>query len=75
MRNIEFNSWIRSEVKDILKVNKVDWFTPVQYEILLKETQDYISECDSPEEVEIESVVNFIFETSTIFKHTLDETV
>ena len=75
MRNIEFNSWIRSEVKDILKVNKVDWFTPVQFEILLKETQDYLSECDSPEEVEIESVVNFIFETSTIFKHTLDETV
>ena len=37
MRNIEFNSWIRTEVQEILKANIVDWLTPVQFEILVKE--------------------------------------
>ena len=34
MRNINFNTWIRDEVKDILKVNLVDWLTPNQIELL-----------------------------------------
>ena len=71
MRNINFNTWIKDEVKDILKVNLVDWLTPIQEDQLVKETKEYLSECDSPEEVEIEEVVHFIFETSNTFKSSL----
>ncbi len=75
MRNIEFNSWIRSEVKDILKENIVDWLTPVQFDILVKEVQQEFNEVDNPETINVEELVHFIFETSTLFKHTLGETV
>lgn len=71
MRNINFNTWIRDEVKDILKVNLVDWLTPNQIELLILETKEYLSECDSPEEVEIEQVVEFIFETSNTLQSSL----
>ena len=37
MRNINFNTWIKDEVKDILKVNLVDWLTPIQEDQLIKE--------------------------------------
>ena len=75
MRNIEFNSWIKSEVKDILKENIVDWLTPVQFDILVKEVQQEFNEVDNPETINVEELVHFIFETSTLFKHTLGETV
>ena len=75
MRDIEFNSWIRSEVKDILKENIVDWLTPVQFDILVKEVQQEFNEVDNPETINVEELVHFIFETSTLFKHTLGETV
>lgn len=71
MRNINFNTWIRDEVKDILKVNLVNWLTPNQIELLILETKEYLSECDSPEEVEIEQVVEFIFETSNTLQSSL----
>ena len=75
MRNIEFNSWIRSEVKEILKENIVDWLTPVQFDILVKEVQQEFNEVDNPEAINIEEIVKFIFETSTLFKHSINETV
>jgi len=75
MRNIEFNSWIRSEVKDILKENIVNWLTPVQFDILVKEVQQEFNEVDNPETINVEELVHFIFETSTLFKHSLGETV
>lgn len=75
MRNIEFNSWIRSEVKEILKENIIDWLTPVQFDILVKEVQQEFNEADNPETINVEEIVKFIFETSTLFKHTLGETV
>tara|TARA_R100000541_G_scaffold56770_1_gene66405 strand:- start:215 stop:433 length:219 start_codon:yes stop_codon:yes gene_type:complete len=71
MRNINFNTWIRDEVKDILKVNLVNWLTPNQIELLILETKEYLSECDSPEEVEVEQVVEFIFETSNTLQSSL----
>ena len=71
MRNVNFNTWIRDEVKDILKVNLVNWLTPNQIELLILETKEYLSECDSPEEVEIEQVVEFIFETSNTLQSSL----
>jgi len=71
MRNVNFNTWIRDEVKDILKVNLVNWLTPNQIELLILETEEYLSECDSPEEVEIEQVVEFIFETSNTLQSSL----
>lgn len=71
MRNINFNTWIKDEVKDILKVNLVNWLTPIQEDQLVKETKEYLSECDNSEDVEIEKVVHFIFETSNTFKSSL----
>jgi len=71
MRNINFNTWIRDEVKDILKQNIVDWLTPGQIELLILETKEYFSECDSPEEVDIENVVHFIFESSNTLQSSL----
>jgi len=51
MYNVSFEVWLKDEVKDILKANYVD--------------KSLSTECDSPEEVEIEEVVNFIFECSS----------
>ena len=75
MRNIEFNSWIRTEVQEILKANIVDWLTPVQFEILVKEVKQAFNEVDNPENIDVEEIVHFIFESSTLFKHTLHETI
>ena len=74
MRNIEFNSWIRSEVKEILKENIIDWLTPVQFDILVKEVQQEFNEADNPDTINVEEIVKFICETSTLFKHSLGET-
>ena len=70
-----FDTWLRCEVQEILKANIIDWLTPVQFEILVKEVKLEFNEVDNPENIEVEEIVHFIFESSTLFKHTLGETV
>ena len=66
MYNISFEVWLKDEVKDILKANYVDKsLSTDDFLRLVLEVKEYLSECDSPEEVEIEEVVNFIFESSS----------
>ena len=66
MYNINFDVWLKDEVKDILKANYVDKsLSTDDFLRLVLEVKEYLSECDSPEEVDIDEVVNFIFESSS----------
>ena len=66
MYNISYEVWLKDEVKDILKANYVDKsLCTDDFLRLVLEVKKYLGECDSPEEVEIEEVVNFIFESSS----------
>jgi len=66
MRNINFDVWLKDEVKDILKQNYVDksLSTDDFLKLVLEVKKEY-QECDSPQEVDIEDLVYYIFETSS----------
>ena len=66
MYNISYDVWLKDEVKDILKANYVDKsLSTDEFLKLVLEVKNYLGECDSPEEVDIEDVVSFIFDTSS----------
>tara|TARA_A100000172_G_C3044150_1_gene111741 strand:+ start:6420 stop:6680 length:261 start_codon:yes stop_codon:yes gene_type:complete len=66
MININFDVWLKDEVRDILKQNYVDKsLSTDDFEGLLLEVKREYQECDSPQEVEIEELVMFIFESSS----------
>ena len=66
MYNISYDVWLKDEVKDILKQNYVDKsLSTGEFLKLVLEVKNYLGECDSPEEVVIEDVVSFIFDTSS----------
>jgi hypothetical protein len=66
MYNISYDVWLKDEVKDILKQNYVDKsLSTDEFLKLVLEVKNYLGECDSPEEVVIEDVVSFIFDTSS----------
>ena len=66
MYNISYDVWLKDEVKDILKQNYVDKsLSTGEFLKLVLEVKNYLGECDSPEEVDIEDVVSFIFDTSS----------
>ena len=66
MYNKSFDVWLKDEVKDILKQNYVDKsLSTGEFLKLVLEVKNYLGECDSPEEVVIEDVVSFIFDTSS----------
>jgi len=65
MYNINFNEWIEGEVKDILKQNYVDKSLSSQdFSNLLSEVKNEYNEY-SAHEIDIEDLVNYIFETSS----------
>ena len=66
MRNVNFDVWLKDEVKDILKLNYVDKSLSTEdfLNLVLEVKREY-QECDSPEEVNIEDLVMFIFESSS----------
>ena len=66
MRNVNFDVWLKDEVKDILKQNYVDksLSTDDFLKLVLEVKREY-QECDSPQDVDIEDLVNFIFESSS----------
>ena len=66
MYNIDFDVWLKDEVKDILKANYVDKsLSTDDFLRLVIEVKKEYQECDSPEEVQIEDLVNYIFESSS----------
>ena len=66
MYNKSFDVWLKDEVKDILKANYVDKsLSTDDFLRLVIEVKKEYQECDSPQEVEIEDLVNFIFESSS----------
>ena len=66
MYNINFEVWLKDEVKDILKANYVDKsLSTDDFLRLVIEVKKEYQECDSPEEVNIEDLVNYIFESSS----------
>ena len=66
MYNISFEVWLKDEVKDILKANYVDKsLSTDDFLRLVIEVKKEYQECDSPEEVNIEDLVNYIFESSS----------
>ena len=66
MYNKSFDVWLKDEVKDILKANYVDKsLSTDDFLRLVIEVKKEYQECDSPEEVDIEDLVNYIFESSS----------
>mgnify|MGYP003111015941 FL=1 len=66
MYNINFDVWLKDEVKDILKANYVDKsLSTDDFVGLVNEVKNEYKECDSPEDIDIEDLVNFIFESSS----------
>ena len=66
MYNKSFDVWLKDEVKDILKANYVDKsLSTDDFLRLVVEVKKEYQECDSPEEVDIEDLVNYIFESSS----------
>jgi len=66
MYNIDFDVWLKDEVKDILKANYVDKsLSTDDFLRLVIEVKKEYQGCDSPEEVDIEDLVNYIFESSS----------
>ena len=66
MYNISYDVWLKDEVKDILKQNYVDKsLSTDDFLKLVIEVKEEYQECDSPQEVEIEDLVNYIFERSS----------
>jgi len=66
MYNKSFDVWLKDEVKDILKANYVDKsLSTDDFLRLVIEVKKEYQECDSPEEVNIEDLVNYIFESSS----------
>ena len=66
MNNISFEVWLKDEVKDILKANYVDKsLSTDDFLRLVLEVKNEYEECDSPEDVNIEDLVNYIFESSS----------
>ena len=65
MYNKSFDVWLKDEVKDILKANYVDKSLSTQdFSNLLSEVKREYSEY-SAQEIDIEDLVNYIFETSS----------
>ena len=65
MYNINFDEWLEGEVKDILKQNYVDKSLSSQdFSNLLSEVKKEYKEY-SAHEIDIEDLVNYIFETSS----------
>ena len=66
MYNKSFDVWLKDEIKDILKANYVDKsLSTDDFLRLVIEVKKEYQECDSPEEVNIEDLVNYIFESSS----------
>ena len=66
MRNVNFDVWLKDEVKDILKQNYVDKsLSTDDFLRLVVEVKKEYQECDSPQEVDIEDLVTYIFESSS----------
>ena len=66
MRNVSFDVWLKDEVKDILKQNFVDKsLSTDDFLRLVVEVKKEYQECDSPQEVDIEDLVTYIFESSS----------
>ena len=66
MYNKSFDVWLKDEVKDILKANYVDKsLSTDDFLRLVIEVKKEYQECDTPEEVTIEDLVNYIFESSS----------
>ena len=66
MRNVSFDVWLKDEVKDILKQNYVDKsLSTGDFLKLVVEVKKEYQECDSPQEVDIEDLVTYIFESSS----------
>ena len=66
MRNVSFDVWLKDEVKDILKQNYVDKsLSTDDFLRLVAEVKKEYQECDSPQEVDIEDLVTYIFESSS----------
>ena len=66
MRNVSFDVWLKDEVKDILKQNYVDKsLSTGDFLKLVLEVKKEYQECDSPQEVDIEDLVTYIFESSS----------
>ena len=66
MRNVSFDVWLKDEVKDILKQNYVDKsLSTDDFLRLVLEVKKEYQECDSPQEVDIEDLVTYIFESSS----------
>ena len=66
MRNVSFDVWLKDEVKDILKQNYVDKsLSTDDFLRLVVEVKKEYQECDSPQEVDIEDLVTYIFESSS----------
>ena len=66
MYNKSFDVWLKDEVRDILKANYVDKsLSTDDFLRLVIEVKKEYQECDSPEEVNIEDLVNYIFESSS----------
>ena len=66
MRNVSFDVWLKDEVKEILKENYVDKsLSTDDFLKLVVEVKKEYQECDSPQEVDIEDLVTYIFESSS----------
>ena len=66
MYDINFDVWLKDEVKDILEANYVDKsLSTDDFVGLVNEVKNEYKECDSPEDVDIEDLVNYIFESSS----------
>ena len=66
MYNISYDVWLKDEVKDILKQNYVDKsLSTDDFLRLVVEVKKEYQECDSPQEVDIEDLVTYIFESSS----------
>ena len=66
MRNVSFDVWLKDEVKDILKQNYVDKsLSTDDFLRLVVEVKKEYQECDSPQGVDIEDLVTYIFESSS----------
>ena len=64
--NKSFDVWLKDEVKDILKANYVDKsLSTDDFLRLVLEVKKEYQECDSPQDVDIEDLVNYIFECSS----------
>ena len=64
--NKSFDVWLKDEVKDILKANYVDKsLSTDDFLRLVLEVKKEYQECDSPQDVDIEDLVNYIFESSS----------